>query len=136
MTHTNVIWKTTWVQLTLEDIPEVTLQVNNQDIPIGAVVRQQALNLWINRVVSAPRACANAMPEGRLAIFADGGVMRLWVIPKGSVAILGSELATDEHKPSIVPIISSMAMDSDALGEQRCRPFKSRNQAASGSFFR
>ena len=69
--------------------------------------------------MSASRACASATPEGRVAIFADRGVKRLRVIPRGSVAILGSELATDEHRPSVVPVISSTVMDSDSPGTRR-----------------
>ena len=78
------------VQPAVEDVHEVTPQVDKQDIPVGAMVRPRPRSIESpdrSCALSASRACASATMEGRVAIFADRGVKRLRVIPRGSVAI-------------------------------------------------
>ena len=90
------------LQPAVEDVQEVALQVDKQDIPVGVGIRPRSRSIEFpdgSCAVLASGACASATLEGRVASFADRGVKRLRVIPRLSVA-LGSELATDEHRPS------------------------------------
>ena len=89
------------LQPAAEDVQEVAPEVDMQDIPVVGIRPRSRSIEFLDRscAVSASGACASATPQGRVATFADRGVKRLRVIPRGSVA-LGSELATDEHRPS------------------------------------
>ena len=112
------------LQPAVEDVQEAVPQVDKQDIPVGVGVRPRSRGIEFpdgSCAMSASSVYASATPEGRVASFAERGVKRLRVILRESVA-LRSELATDEHRSSVVPVISSTAMHSGTLENEGVVP--------------